>query len=97
MVVSTSSSLIKPVVLLTMDYVASQLLLERLMYSSDAHEVDICETCGMMGYQNWCTTCQSSKAVVKMTIPYAAKLLIQELISMNVMPRLVLEDEFPAP
>lgn len=78
-------------------YGASQLLLERLMLSSDAHEVDICETCGMMGYQNWCTTCKSSKAVVKMTIPYAAKLLIQELISMNVMPRLVLEDEFPEP
>ena len=77
--------------------IASQLLLERLMLSSDAHEVDICETCGMMGYQNWCTTCKSSKAVVKMTIPYAAKLLIQELISMNVMPRLVLEDEFPEP
>lgn len=74
---------------------ASQLLLERLMLSSDAHEVDICEKCGMMGYQNWCTTCKSSKAVVKMTIPYAAKLLIQELISMNVMPRLVLQDEFP--
>ena len=75
--------------------IASQLLLERLMLSSDAHEVDICENCGMMGYQNWCTTCKSSKAVVKMTIPYAAKLLIQELISMNVMPKLVLQDEFP--
>lgn len=80
-----------------MAWIASQLLLERLMLSSDAHEVDICETCGMMGYHNWCTTCKSSKAVVKMTIPYAAKLLIQELISMNVMPRLVLEDEFPEP
>ncbi|KZF20669.1 beta and beta-prime subunits of DNA dependent RNA-polymerase [Xylona heveae TC161] len=77
-------------------YGASQLLLERLMLSSDKHEVDICETCGLMGYQNWCQNCKSSKAVVKMMIPYAAKLLIQELLSMNVLARLKLEDEFPA-
>ncbi|KAI9735257.1 MAG: DNA-directed RNA polymerase III core subunit ret1 [Cirrosporium novae-zelandiae] len=77
-------------------YGASQLLLERLMLSSDQHQVDICETCGFMGYQNWCQTCKSSKGVVRMTIPYAAKLLIQELISMNVMAKLRLEDEFPA-
>ncbi|KAI7077973.1 DNA-directed RNA polymerase III subunit, partial [Hortaea werneckii] len=56
-------------------YGASQLLLERLMLSSDAHEVDVCETCGMMGYNNWCQSCQSSRGVVKMTMPYAAKLL----------------------
>ncbi|KAI9671132.1 MAG: DNA-directed RNA polymerase III core subunit ret1 [Caeruleum heppii] len=77
-------------------YGASQLLLERLMLSSDAHEVDICETCGMMGYQNWCPSCKSSKRVTRMTIPYAAKLLIQELLSMNIKARLKLEDRFPA-
>ncbi|SLM39887.1 dna-directed rna polymerase iii subunit rpc2 [Lasallia pustulata] len=77
-------------------YGASQLLLERLMLSSDAHQVDVCEKCGLMGYQGWCQTCKSTKGVVKMTIPYAAKLLMQELLSMNVMARLTLEDEFPA-
>ena len=77
-------------------YGASQLLLERLMLSSDAHQVDVCETCGMMGYQGYCQTCRKSQGVVKMTIPYAAKLLIQELLSMNVSARLRLEDEFPA-
>ncbi|KAI9759399.1 MAG: DNA-directed RNA polymerase III core subunit ret1 [Chaenotheca gracillima] len=77
-------------------YGASQLLLERLMLSSDAHDVDVCETCGMMGYQGWCQTCKSTKGVTRMTMPYAAKLLIQELLSMNVMARLRLEDEFPA-
>lgn len=76
-------------------YGASQLLLERLMLSSDAHEVDVCETCGMMGYQNWCQSCRSSRGVVRMTMPYAAKLLIQELLSMNVKASLKLEDEFP--
>lgn len=77
-------------------YGASQLLLERLMLSSDAHEVDICETCGLMGYQGWCQTCQSTRGVTRMTMPYAAKLLVQELLSMNVLVRLKLEDEFPA-
>ena len=77
-------------------YGASQLLLERLMISSDAHQVDICGTCGLMGYQGYCQTCKRSEGMAKMTIPYAAKLLIQELLSMNVMARLTLEDEFPA-
>ncbi|KAL6944997.1 DNA-directed RNA polymerase III core subunit ret1 [Hanseniaspora vineae] len=75
-------------------YGASQLLLERLMISSDAFEVDVCNTCGLMGYGGWCTTCKSSENVIKMTIPYAAKLLFQELLSMNIAPRLKLEDVF---
>ena len=78
-------------------YGASQLLLERLMLSSDAHEVDICEVCGLMGYQGWCQTCKSSRGVTRMTMPYAAKLLVQEMLSMNVLVRLKLKDEFPHP
>ena len=78
-------------------YGASQLLLERLMYSSDATDVDICQKCGLFGYKGYCSTCNSSREVAKMTMPYAAKLLIQELTSMNVGVRLQLEDEFPHP
>ncbi|CAK9437258.1 uncharacterized protein LODBEIA_P16360 [Lodderomyces beijingensis] len=75
-------------------YGASQLLLERLMLSSDAFEVDVCNKCGLMGYNSWCTTCKSGDNIIKMTIPYAAKLLFQELISMNIAPRLRLGDVF---
>ncbi|KAH3672838.1 hypothetical protein WICMUC_004060 [Wickerhamomyces mucosus] len=75
-------------------YGASQLLLERLMISSDAFDVDICDKCGLMGYNGWCTTCKSGEHVVKMTIPYAAKLLFQELLSMNIAPKLKLGDVF---
>lgn len=71
---------------------ASQLLLERLMISSDAFKVDVCQTCGFMGYNGYCPCCKSSKKVVKLTIPYACKLLFQELMAMNIAPRLVLED-----
>ncbi|RUP47964.1 DNA-directed RNA polymerase III subunit RPC2 [Jimgerdemannia flammicorona] len=72
-------------------YGASMLLLERLMLSSDAFEIHVCELCGLLGYQGWCQYCKSSKKMVSMQIPYAAKLLFQELTSMNVLPRLVLE------
>lgn len=78
-------------------YGASQLLLERLMISSDGTDVDICQKCGLFGYRGYCSSCRTSREVAKMTMPYAAKLLIQELISMNVGVRLQLEDEFPHP
>ncbi|KAI0124940.1 hypothetical protein BJ170DRAFT_482699 [Xylariales sp. AK1849] len=78
-------------------YGASQLLLERLMTSSDGTDVDICQKCGLFGYKGYCNTCRTSREVAKMTMPYAAKLLVQELISMNVGVRLQLEDEFPHP
>ncbi|BGP27572.1 DNA-directed RNA polymerase III subunit RPC2 [Rhodotorula toruloides] len=71
---------------------ASQLLLERLMVSSDAFKVDVCGQCGFMGYNGWCKRCKTSKAVVKLMIPYACKLLFQEMLAMGIAPRLKLED-----
>jgi len=73
-------------------YGATQLLLERLMISSDAFEINACQECGLLGYNGWCPLCKSSKKVSKLTIPYAAKLLFQELMAMNVVPRLILDD-----
>lgn len=78
-------------------YGASQLLLERLMHSSDGTPVDICQGCGLFGYRGYCQTCKSTRQVTTMTMPYAAKLLVQELISMNVGVRLQMEDKFPHP
>ncbi|ODV98504.1 hypothetical protein PACTADRAFT_48250 [Pachysolen tannophilus NRRL Y-2460] len=75
-------------------YGASQLLLERLMLSSDAFDVDVCGSCGLMGYNGWCPSCKTGEGVIKMKIPYAAKLLFQELIAMNIAPRLKLGDVF---
>ena len=60
-------------------YGATQLLLERLMISSDKFEVNACQTCGLLGSRGWCTYCKSSKNVAQLTIPYAAKLLFQEV------------------
>ncbi len=48
---------------------AAQLLLERLMLSSDAFKVDVCQNCGFMGHSGYCVRCKSSKQVVQLTIP----------------------------
>lgn len=76
-------------------YGASQLLLERLMISSDAHKVDVCERCGQMGSLGYCRICDTEEGIRELTMPYAAKLLIQELGSMNIKVTIGLEDEFP--
>lgn len=72
-------------------YGASMLLLERLMISSDAFEVDVCSECGLMGYSGWCHYCSSSHNISTLKIPYACKLLFQELLAMNIVPRLSLK------
>lgn len=72
-------------------YGASMLLLERLMISSDEFEVDVCGQCGLIGYSGWCQYCKSSSDVSTLKMPYACKLLFQELQSMNIVPRLSLK------
>ncbi|KAH9525044.1 DNA-directed RNA polymerase III subunit RPC2 [Bulinus truncatus] len=72
-------------------YGASMLLLERLMISSDEFEVDVCGQCGLIGYSGWCQYCKSSKDVSTLKMPYACKLLFQELQSMNIVPKLSLK------
>ena len=71
-------------------YGASMLMIERLMISSDSYRVEVCNTCGLFAYSNWCHYCQSSSTISSVNIPYACKLLFQELVSMNIVPRLKL-------
>lgn len=73
-------------------YGASNLIMERLMHSSDAFSANVCLTCGLVQYQNWCQYCRSGDKVADIRLPYACKLLFQELQSMNVLPRLRLRD-----
>ncbi|KAF8049674.1 hypothetical protein N665_0012s0274 [Sinapis alba] len=79
-------------------YGASMLIYERLMLSSDPFEVQVCRACGLLGYYDYklkkavCSTCKSGDSIATMKLPYACKLLFQELQSMNVVPRLVLKE-----
>jgi len=72
-------------------YGSSMLMLERLMISSDQFEVEVCSQCGLLGYTGWCQYCSSSCHLSNVKIPYACKLLFQELQSMNIIPRLKLK------
>ena len=73
-------------------YGASNLIMERLMHSSDAFSASVCQTCGLLQYKNWCQFCRSGEKVTDIRLPYACKLLFQELQAMNVLPRLRLKD-----
>ncbi|XP_059652045.1 DNA-directed RNA polymerase III subunit 2 [Cornus florida] len=79
-------------------YGTSMLIFERLMISSDPFEVQVCRKCGLLGYYNYklktgiCSTCKNGENISTMKLPYACKLLFQELQSMNIVPRLQLAE-----
>eukprot|EP00798_Chlamydomonas_sp_ICE-L_P009475 gene9475-32467_t len=79
-------------------YGSSMLLLERLMISSDQFEVHVDTKSGLLGYWDANRNCamspitRSSENMATMKIPYACKLLFQELQSMNIIPRLKLQE-----
>ncbi|EEB11303.1 DNA-directed RNA polymerase III subunit 127.6 kDa polypeptide, putative [Pediculus humanus corporis] len=73
-------------------YGASSMISERLMISSDAFQCDVCNECGLIAYSKWCHGCKSSKEISTIKLPYATKLLFQELRSMNIVPRLSLKN-----
>ncbi|NVM05060.1 MAG: DNA-directed RNA polymerase subunit B [Candidatus Helarchaeota archaeon] len=77
---------------------AALLLKERLLDESDKTTVLICDDCGMIGvydrnkYKYYCPICGDKAKISRVTISYAFKLLLQELMSLNIMPRLKLKD-----
>lgn len=73
-------------------YGASNLLIERLMISSDAFTAHVCDRCGLLGYEGMCQFCKSGDGMQTVCLPYACKLLIQELQSMNIATKLSLKD-----
>ncbi|CAI5757533.1 unnamed protein product [Candida verbasci] len=77
---------------------AAGFLKERLMEASDAFKVHICGMCGLMSVianlkknQFECRSCKNKTNIYQIHIPYAAKLLFQELMAMNIAPRLYTE------
>jgi DNA-directed RNA polymerase II subunit RPB2 len=67
----------------------SRFLKERLFDMSDPYNVIICSKCGMITpSQSDCKGCKDDK-IVKINIPYAAKLLFQELNAMGIKTELI--------
>ena len=76
---------------------ASRFTRGRIYDASDKFSVNICKKCGMIAAYNdnkeihYCNTCENRVDFSYVEIPYACKLLFQELITMNVAPRIITE------
>jgi DNA-directed RNA polymerase II subunit RPB2 len=81
---------------------ASTFLKERMMEASDNFQVHVCKECGLIAVANkgrgiWnCTACGNTTNFSQVRIPYAYKLFLQELESMNVSSRLLPETRLRA-
>jgi DNA-directed RNA polymerase II subunit RPB2 len=81
----------------------SKFLKERMFDTADAYSTYVCDQCGLFARRRlrkdnnryatkqdiyYCASCKYSSRVSKIMIPYACKLLFQELMSMNIAPRI---------
>ena len=76
-------------------YGASMMLKDRLLEESDKAEVNVCERCGLLSYYDIkqrryiCRVCGDKAKISTIVIAYAFKLLLQEMMSLNIAPRLI--------
>jgi DNA-directed RNA polymerase II subunit RPB2 len=76
---------------------ASRFTRERMYDVSDKYSVYVCNKCGLIATYNdklhihLCRTCENRVDFSYAEIPYACKLLFQELNTMNIAPRMILK------
>lgn len=73
---------------------ASRLLQDRLLEESDKTTIYVCENCGTVGYYDSkqrkyvCKMCGKDVNISAVSISYAFKLLLQEIMSLGIYPRI---------
>jgi len=77
---------------------AALLLKDRLLEESDKSVIYVCEKCGYFAYYDFkqrryvCKICGDDSVISPITISYAFKLLLQELMALCISPRLILKE-----
>jgi len=77
---------------------AAMLLRDRLLEESDKYTLYVCENCGYIAYYDLkqrkyvCRLCEDKAKISPVIISYAFKLLLQELMSLCIAPRLKLKE-----
>ena len=78
---------------------AAMLLRDRLLEESDKYTLYICENCGYIAYYDMkqrkyvCKLCEDKAKISPVIVSYAFKLLLQELMSLCVAPKLKLKEK----
>jgi len=73
-------------------------LRERLLTCSDPYRIKICSKCGLMAQKKLnndclvCLNCDNTKTIREVELPYAFKLLMQELMSIKIVPKFLLDE-----
>jgi DNA-directed RNA polymerase beta subunit len=74
----------------------ANMLRDRLFKSSDYFQTHVCERCGLIAVATFnadqhdyhCRACSSNHGIARIELPYACKLLFQELMGMSIVPRI---------
>ena len=80
-------------------YGTSMVLKDRLLDESDKTDVYVCENCGMIAYfdakarKYVCRVCGPNAKIATISMAYAFKLLVQEMMSLSILPRIILKDK----
>jgi len=78
---------------------AAMLLRDRLLEESDKYTLYVCENCGQIAYYDMkqrkyvCRSCDEKAKVSPVIVSYAFKLLLQELMSLCITPKLKLKEK----
>jgi ribosomal protein L37AE/L43A len=80
-------------------HAATEFLKEIMMEKSDNFQMHVCKSCGLIGQVNpksgiyRCTSCENTTDFAQVRVPYAYKLFLQELESMSICSRIIVESK----